>query len=638
LSTFRASRRCPITAHELIKPDAEQLTGHIIVCGLDGIGVTIVEQLHRSGQQVVVLEQFAKPSQLQSVSNWTRAVVGSKGSLAQTLEAAGITNAGAIVCVVAQDLQNVQLALQARHMNPYVRVVSQLGNNAVRRAMAADNGPGAVIDGATLAAPAIVEACLGRHLHEMQFGTTTFVAATVPVEGGTLRSIFGDLAPVAVTRPLEGKPPTVFACPGRDFITEAGDFATMLGTPDELAMRGIAFETNPAQRERPRLWARIRQVPSIVRAGIGEFDPGVYRALAALVTLVSISTVLLHLGYKKPGMSVLDGLYFSVETVATVGFGDFSFANQDPELRIWAIFLMLAGITTTAVLMAYVADFLISRRLNLSIGRRRARGMSGHVIVVGLGAFGLQVAARLQSVGKQVVVIERDERNRFLSDAATLDLPIIFGDATSAVTLESARLHDAAAIAILTSNDMVNIETGIAVRDLLDDEWTAGSLPVVMRVFDQSLSRTIAARFGFQNIQSIEEITAPWFVAAALGLEVLGAFSVAQQPFTIGRLTIAADSALVGVAMQGLSANTRVIALHRRATGVLEHPPRRASIFDEGDTAYIVGPNDELIGVLRAATAPPTMLSQSPSDPRPSDPSDQSPHEIRLEGTAALAD
>ncbi len=214
MSTFGASRRCPITAHEPIKADADQLAGHIIVCGLDGIGVTIVEQLRRCGQQVVVLEQFTNPSQLQSVSAWTSAVVGSKGSLAQTLDAAGIWTASAIVCVVAQDLQNVQLALQARHMNPLVRVVSQLGNNAVRRAMAVDNGPGAVIDGASLAAPAIVEACLGRRLHEMQFGTTTFVAATVPVEGGTLRSTFGDLAPVAVTRN-----DLVFACPGRDFNT-----------------------------------------------------------------------------------------------------------------------------------------------------------------------------------------------------------------------------------------------------------------------------------------------------------------------------------------------------------------------------------------------------------------------------------
>jgi Trk K+ transport system NAD-binding subunit len=330
-----------------------------------------------------------------------------------------------------------------------------------------------------------------------------------------------------------------------------------------------------------------------------------------LVLLVTVSTGLLWAGYRRPGMTLLDSLYFSVETVSTVGYGDFSFLDQSWWLRVWAILLMLSGISIFAILMAYVADFLISRRLNHSLGRRRARRMRGHVIVVGLGAFGLQVASRLLATGKQVVVIERDEHNRFLSEAAALDLPVVFGDATSVATLESARLRDAAAIAILTSDDMVNIETGIAVRDMLDDRWTAGSIPVVMRVFDRSLSRTIAARFGFDDIVSIEEITAPWFVAAALGLEVTGAFSVAGHPFTLGRLAIAAGGALDGVDMLGLSANTRVIALHRYATGELEHPPRRGTRFSAGDTAYIIGPNDELIGVLRRATTGSAVLPGS---------------------------
>jgi Trk K+ transport system NAD-binding subunit len=583
--------------------EATGLTGHIIVCGLDGIGVTIVDQLHRGGQQVVVLTEFATTLQLTSVSDWTAALVSPRGSLEQTLAAAGITTASAIVCVVAKDLRNVQIALQARHMSPSIRVVSQLGNTAVRRAMAVDNGPGAVIDGATLAAPYIVEACLGLRMHEMQVGSTTFVAATVPVGSGTLRGVFGDLAPVAVTRPTaDDSRPQVFACPGRDFVTEPGDLATMLGTPEELTSRDIQFAAAVPRSPRRPAGGAARRL-STVRAALGEFDSGLYRALVCLVFLVTVSTLLLWSGYRRPGMSLLDSLYFSVETVSTVGYGDFSFLEQSWWLRVWAIILMLSGISIFAILMAYVADFLISRRLNHSLGRRRARRMSGHVIVVGLGAFGLQVASKLLAAGKQVVVIERDERNRFLSDAAALDLPVIFGDATSVATLDSARLREAAAIAILTSDDMVNIETGIAVRDMLDDRWTAGSIPVVMRVFDQSLSRTIATRFGFENIQSIEEITAPWFVAAALGLEVLGAFSVAGQPFTIGRLNIAAGGALDGVDMLGLSANTRVIALLRYETGVLEHPPRRGTRFSAGDTAYIIGPNDELIGVLRRATS-----------------------------------
>jgi voltage-gated potassium channel Kch len=163
--------------------------------------------------------------------------------------------------------------------------------------------------------------------------------------------------------------------------------------------------------------------------------------------------------------------------------------------------------------------------------------------VVGLGAFGLEVARELRASGRDVVVVERDERNRFLSEATALGFPVVFGHATSAATLESARG--------LTSDDMVNIETGIAVRDLLEDRRVHGALPVVMRVFDQALSRTISAGFGFDNIQSIEEITAPWFVSVALGLEVLGAFTVAGQSFTVGRLAVAAHGALAALAMRG---------------------------------------------------------------------------------------
>ena len=45
-------------------------------------------------------------------------------------------------------------------------------------------------------------------------------------------------------------------------------------------------------------------------------------------------------------------------------------------------------------------------------------------------------------------------------------MPVIFGDATLRPTLDAARVADSSAVAVMTSNDMVNIETAIAVRDL----------------------------------------------------------------------------------------------------------------------------------------------------------------------------
>ena len=64
-----------------------------------------------------------------------------------------------------------------------------------------------------------------------------------------------------------------------------------------------------------------------------------------------------------------------------------------------------------------------------------------------------------------MVIVERDRENRFLSEAQDLRVPVIFGDATQRSTLDAARLGTASAVAVMTGNDMVNIETAIAVHD-----------------------------------------------------------------------------------------------------------------------------------------------------------------------------
>lgn len=76
---------------------------------------------------------------------------------------------------------------------------------------------------------------------------------------------------------------------------------------------------------------------------------------------------------------------------------------------------------------------------------------------------------------------------------------------------------------------------------------------------------------------------------------------LAQQTFMVSRLTVERGSGLAGLAMNELSANTRVVALTRYATTVMEHPPRRGTRFEAGDLAYLVGPYQELLDVLRRA-------------------------------------
>jgi Trk K+ transport system NAD-binding subunit len=330
-----------------------------------------------------------------------------------------------------------------------------------------------------------------------------------------------------------------------------------------------------------------------------------------------LATVVVHLGYVDQGTHRHPGLlastYFIVETLATVGFGDYSFGAQSAWLQVFAIALIVVGVTLVTTAFALFTNILVSRRIEQSLGRRRVPGMAGHVVVVGLGSVGIRVVEGLLAEGRQVVVVEHDEGNRYLDRARALGVPVVIGDATQRQTHATVNLADASAVAILTSADLTNIETGLAVRESLGDRWE--QVPVVLRVFDRDLARMMERNFGFAHVRSTSALAAPWFVGAALGLDVLETFYVDQQPFLVGRLAIAPGGGLEGLAMQDLSARTRVIALRRAGGGgVLEHPPRRGTRFQDGDEAFLLGPYEELLQVLRRdqVTAPSDDLTGSP--------------------------
>jgi Trk K+ transport system NAD-binding subunit len=611
------------------------LEGHVVVCGLGGLGLRIVEKLHHRGEPVVVVDDDRGHARGAHVlETWGVPLIETDPTVPGSLDAAGLGTARAVVCVMAGDegeLRNLHVALHVRERRPDVRVVTSLGNAAIGRAVAADPGPGAVLDVAALVTPAIVEACLRSPVHALDVAGTRFVAAATTARApATLRALYGDLAPLAVTT----DPETTTLCPSRDHRVAAGDRVTVLGTDEDLAEIGVETAPAAAPRRGPTTRRGGGHDPDAVhgRAGIlpraagallalgRESDRGLRWAIAALVALLVVSTTVIRLGYRYPdghGLGLVDALYFTVESVATVGFGDYSFADQAVWLRLWAVFLMLAGVVTTAIPIAFFTDMLISRRLSATAGRRAASPYVGHVVIVGLGAVGVSVVEALHGRGCEVVVVESDPANRHLPRARALGVPVVFGDATTATPLRDARIGRAAAVAVTTSDDMANIETGLAVRDLLGER--RGEVPVVLRLFDRELARTVAHRFGFGSVRSIVELAAPWFVGAALGLDVLGTFPVHGQAFLLGRLRVGAGSGLDGLAMRDLSLRTRVVALRRavdlHGRAPLEHPPRRDTRFAAGDEAFLVGPDEELLEVLarsRAGAATSTRDTSAP--------------------------
>jgi Trk K+ transport system NAD-binding subunit len=601
--------------------------GHVIVCGLQGVGLRIVEQLALSGVPAVVIDDNPAPALARMLDGWDVTLITGPARAEETLKSAGLMGAVAVICAQDDDLSALETALLARRLRAEVRVVAQLTNPAVGRAV--KQAGVAVLDVAGLSAPSVVEVCLGEGVQELTLSGMRFLAArTAAPSAATLRELYGALAPVAVVPPAGD----VLVCPGRDTEVSAGDEVTLIGTPDELAAAGVIDHPERIRRltaaAAPSLTPGSPGVlgvlggdqPDDARAGhsIAErvlralrdlavslaraADRRMAIALGALLTVLVIATLVLRFTYRYAGpghrISLLDAVYFTVETVTTVGYGDYSFRGEPAWLVVFAILLMMTGALFVAVFFALVTNMLVSRRIEESLGLQRITALRGHVLVIGLGTVGLRVARQLHEAGREVLVIEKSERNRHLGQLRALGVNVMIADATLPEVLASARLAAASAVAVLTSDDLANLETGLAVRDQLGARWPA--TPVVLRIFDPQLAHSVKDTFGFRYVRSTAALAAPWFVGAALGLDVLSTFYAGDEPLLIARLTVTPGGGLEGLRMDELTARTRVLALRRAADrAVLEHPPRRTTRFRQADEAYLIGPYDELLTVLR---------------------------------------
>jgi Trk K+ transport system NAD-binding subunit len=576
----------------------------VIVCGLHSVGLRIVEQLNLSGVPAVVVDDQPDPALARQLAGWGVPHIEASARTAAMLTEAGLAGAAAVICVLEDDLHTLETALLTRELRADVRVVVQLANPAVGRALAQIDV--AVLDVAGLSAPAIAEACLQSGQQDIPLDGERFVAArTRAPREGTLRELYGALAPIAVL-PADGDP---VVCPGRDQRVGPGDQVTVFGTPDELRAAGISGTIRRHEDRRQHgLRHRARLVVmTLVRAAA---DWRMVTALGALIVVLIAATLTLHGAFvlETPSghprhISLLSSAYFAVETVTTVGYGDFSFRGQDPWLMAGAIGLMLLGATFVAVFFAMLTNMIVSRRIEESLGRQRITGLSGHVIVIGLGTVGTRVIQRLVDAGRDVVAVDKNEGNRRLGQLRALRVPVIIADATLPQTLEAASLANAAAVAVVTSDDLANLETGLAVRDQLGERWR--QVPVVLRMFDSPFARSVRHNFAFSSVRSTAALAAPWFVGAALGLDVLSTFYADDEPLLVARLTVSPDGGLTGLAMGQLSARTRVLAIRRASDDgaggeqLLEHPPRRGTRFRAGDQAYLIGPYEELLAVLR---------------------------------------
>lgn len=471
----------------------------IIVCGLGATGYKILCLLRQQGADVVGINDH------RIIGESDHVIVGDMRS-ATTLLAAGIREAQTIVLASGEDGANLAVLMQARVLNPRIRIVNRLFNTSLGERLDNTLPDHITMSVAALAAPIFTFAALG----DVAIGQLRLFNQTWPIHeecieedhpwcGRTLRELWDDRDRMLIYYlPIDDSVDLVTAVM-RGLHLQAGD--------------RLIIGTRPSVRQRRRsLTQRLAKLPAALKY-LRQHSQALLGSILLLLLTITAGTIVYLSSILKT--SPLDALYFSVSLITGAGDSIIPVQHVPDNLKLFTVFVMLVGAAIIGLSYALLNDFILGTRFDRfwEVARIPQRG---HFVVCGLGGVGVQIVNHLHSCGHEVVVIEQDPNCRFLSTVRAMKIPVVQGDASIPATLDAANFNQAQALLAVTSNDTVNLEIALNAKGLQPKS------SIIVRYQDPEFARMARKVFDFEAVYSPAELVAPAFAAAALGGRILG--------------------------------------------------------------------------------------------------------------------
>ncbi|MFG2640417.1 NAD-binding protein [Streptomyces sp. NPDC048370] len=531
---------------------------------------------------------------------------------------AGVERASALALVHDDDETNIRAALAARRLNPRLRLVIRLYNRRLGQHLetlldqaAAVAEPGldpkeldastTVLSDADTAAPSLAATAVAGTSKVVQAGGLLLHAVdrTPRARGevadpglctlALLSATTNDPAGVEGSEHSGAQGPLLL--PGDEAVAAAPGRGT-------VALEAITY-AGPTLSAK-RFGTSALPVGSLFSRRLRWSLAGVTAAVAA----IALAT------WRTTGDHPLHAAYLTLLDIFAIGDPAVDETTGRQVLQILAGFV---GLLLMPVLIAGILEALGTFRTATSL-RRPPRGLSGHVVLLGLGKVGTRVLARLRRLDIPVVCVESDPEARGIALARRLRVPTVIGDVTEEGVLEAARIHRAHALLALTSIDITNLEAALSARSLKPD------LRVALRLYDDDFAtavyRTLRAAHpeALTRSRSVSHLAAPAFAGAMMGRQILGAIPVERRVLLFAAVEAGGNPFLEGrtVAEAFRPGAWRIIA---RATGSAPLVRHSAGLVWQLEPDRVLGAGDRvLVATTRRGLA--ELLGRHPRPPR----------------------
>lgn len=194
---------------------------------------------------------------------------------------------------------------------------------------------------------------------------------------------------------------------------------------------------------------------------------GIY---AALIIVLILSYGILGSMFIM-GLDIYDSIYYTIITLATVGYGDI--IPITPLQKIFSVTLALSGVGILAYIVTFIISSVTQNLHDMRSGRimeRKLAEMENHYILCGFGRVGVAVYEELMKRNQKVIIIEKEEEK--LEDIEENDNVIaLHANATEDKTLKKLNIDKSLGVIVATGSDVDNLFIVLTTRELYKDSW-----------------------------------------------------------------------------------------------------------------------------------------------------------------------
>ncbi|HWE60102.1 MAG TPA: potassium channel protein, partial [Chloroflexota bacterium] len=288
------------------------------------------------------------------------------------------------------------------------------------------------------------------------------------------------------------------------------------------------------------------------------------------------------------GWSLLDALYMTITTLATVGYGEVHPLHTAG--RIFTLIFIIIGVGTTFYVLTSLVVFVVEGHFSKTMGRRRMERaiarLADHFIICGYGRVGRQIVHEFSREGTHFVIIDINQTS--LADAGADGHLTITGTPAGDDVLQRAGIAKARGLIAAMDNDAENIYVTLSARVLRPDLF-------ILARANQPDSEPKLQRAGANRIISPYRVGGRQMAMLALRpLSVDFVDTVLQglnMELILEDIGIKAGSTLVGITLAQVRTaylpEASILAL-KRGTRVTFNPSMD-TLLEEGDQLAVIG-------------------------------------------------